>query len=482
MELIIANVVDAYRDNVALIQDPALREHETLDSYYIEDRALLWGGPRKLVVTSQPVAPAHLRYLQQTLGYEELVNLSPHEASDALCEDVLREPGLQREIAARLRGQGPVSLISFVASQKVLDVADALRGEGLEVETPECPPADLLWVRDYLDSKAGFRRFFTPIQDQLHGVRIPEGAVCESPAEAARIAGRFLAEGRGCICKPNNSQSGVGFHILRPGADVGAVHEPPREGDAAGALHEGGAAPEPPLQARLEADSQMTCGCIVVEELIDMDPTIGGGSPSIEMCVPADPARDVEFMYPCGQILTPSGYFFGVEMYRDVVSPALERTMEEAGLAAAREMRRLGYVGIFDMDMVAAKGGELYAVEVNTRRTGGTHAHEAAQAIYGPRYWERAAVISNNDLAFEGPRLDYDALHELLAGLIFPIAGRKEGILPTIISSLVTNRVGYIAFAADIERARELEREFHLRLAASGRPLAVRQEGVTPRG
>ena len=451
MELIIANVVDAYRKNVALIHDPALREHEILDSYYIEDRALLWGGGRKVVVTSQPVEPAFLQYLQRVMGYQELANLAPQRATDALCEDILREEALRRDIVARLRGRGPVRLISFVASAKVLEVAEALRAEGLDISTPECPPADLLWVRDYLDSKAGFRRFFESISGEVRGVRIPEGAVCESPAEAARMAARFLSEGRGCLCKPNNSQSGVGFQILRPGA-----------------------VPGPDLQARLEADPQMTSDCIVVEELIEMDPGIGGGSPSIELRVPAEPERDAEFMYPCGQILTPSGYFFGVEMYRGVVSPALERTMEEAGLAVARAMRRLGYVGVFDMDMVASKGGALYAVEVNTRRTGGTHAHEAAQALFGPRYWERVAVISNNDLAYEGPQLSYVALDELLGDLRFPAHGRKEGILPTIVSSLVSNRVGYIAFGATIERARELEREFHRRLAGSGRPLAVR--------
>jgi len=451
MELIVANVVDAYRASVVLIHDPALRQHEILDSYYIQERALLWGGDRKVVVTSRPVEPAFLQYLQRVMGYEELVNLAPERPTDALCEDILREEGLRREIAARLRGHGTVPLIPFVASAKVLEVAEALRSEGVEISMPECPPADLLWVRDYLDSKAGFRRFFESIAGEVHGVRIPEGGVCEGPAEAARLAARFLSEGRGCLCKPNNSQSGVGFHILRPGA-----------------------VPEEPLQARLEADPQMTSDCIIVEELIEMDPAVGGGSPSIELRVPADPASDVEFLYPCGQILTPTGYFFGVEMYRDVVSPALARTMEEAGLAVARAMRRLGYVGVFDMDMVAGKDGRLYAVEVNTRRTGGTHAHEAAQVLFGPRYWERIAVISNNDLAYDGPRLSYPALMDLLGDLLFPAHGEKEGILPTIVASLATNRVGYIAFGATIERAREIERRFHARLVDSGRPLAVR--------
>ena len=457
MDLIVANVIDAYRDNVALIQDPALRAHEVLDCYYLEDRALFWGGDQKLVVTSQPVDPAFLADLQAALGYRELTVLSPAHPSDALCADILGEGALMDEIVSRLRGHGPVRLISFVAGREVLALAEALRARGLEVTTPECPPDDLLWVRDYLDSKSGFRRFFASIEPAVPGVRLPEGAVCEGPAEAARVAARFLADGRACLCKPNNSQSGVGFHILHPG-------------DMAGdALALRGS-----IQARLEADSQMMGDCVVVEELIEMDRTVGGGSPSVEMRVPADPACDVEFLYPCGQILTPSGYFFGVEMYRDVVTPAVARTIEQAGLAMARAVRALGYVGVFDMDLVAGTDGELCAVEVNTRRTGGTHAHEAAEALFGPRYWERAAVISNNDLVFQGPPLDYAGLRALLGDIRFPMAGAREGILPTIVSSLAANRLGYIAFAGDIARARALEAAFHRRLAESGRPLVVR--------
>jgi len=227
------------------------------------------------------------------------------------------------------------------------------------------------------------------------------------------------------------------------------------------------------IKARLDADSQMASDVVVVEELIEMDRRLGGGSPSIEMYIPAEPERDVEFLYLCGQILTPSGYFFGVEMYGDVLAPALQETLEEAGLTVAREMRKLGYVGYFDMDLVAGVDGQMYAVEINTRRTGGTHAHEAAEEIYGPRYWERAAVISNNVLAFQGPPLTYAGLREVVGPLLFPMEGRREGILPTIVSSLPAGHFGYIAFGPNIARARELERTLHERLAASGRPLAA---------
>ena len=454
MELIVANTVDAYRESVALIQDPVLREHEIRDSYYIQDRALLWRGGRKVVVTSLPVEPAHLRYLQEAMGYARLENLSPREPTDSLCADVLREGDLRAAIVARLRGSVEVRLIPFVAQPQVYAVAEALRQEGIAVTTPECPPADLLWVRDYLDSKAGFRRFFASIQPRIEGLRLPEGGVAQDPAGAARLAARFLDQGRACLCKPNNSQGGVGFLILQPGDLEGDVR----------ALRQA-------VRARLEADSQMRSGAIVVEELIAMDRSVGGGSPSLEMCVPSDPARDVEFTYLCGQILTPSGYFYGVEMYDGVVSPALQHTLKAAGLAVAREVRRLGYVGIFDLDLVAGTDGELYAVEINTRRTGGTHAHEAAEALLGPRYWERAAVICNNELAYAGPPLAYAGLQELLRGLLFPVGGQKEGIVPTIVTSLPANRFGYLALGPNIRRTRSLERDVHQRLIASGRAL-----------
>ncbi len=454
MDLIVANIVDAYRDNVALIQDPALRQSEVLDSFYLADRALLWRDGRKLVVTSLPVEPAHVRYLQQALGYRTLENLYPSQATEALIADILREDDLRARIVQRLRGEPEVALISFMASHEVLALAEVLRREGLPVTTPECPSPENMAIRDELDSKAGFRRFFSRIEGKVPGVRLPEGIVARNPAEAARAAAGFLSAGRGCVIKPNNSQSGVGFIILPAGSLDGTPAEMERT-----------------LRARLEADSQMTADVVVVEEWIDIDKSVGGGSPSVEMHIPADPQRDVEFLYLCGQILTPSGYFCGVDMYPGVAGGRLEPVIEAAGVTVAREMRRLGYVGYFDMDLVIDRQGVPYAVEVNTRRTGGTHAHEAAEAIYGPRYWERAGVISNSNQRFAGPALDYAGLQQVLGDLLFPARGRKEGILPAIVASLVENRFGYIALGESIGRAREIEQAMFRRLAESGRPV-----------
>ena len=264
MELIIANIVDAYRDNVALIQDPELRRWEVLDSYYIQDRALLWSGDRKVVVTSLPVEPAHVRHLQQVTGWLQIDNLYPQQPTDALCEDILREDALRAAIVDRCRDAGEVRLIPFIASAEVLEVAAALARDGLSVALPECPAADRLWVRDYLDSKAGFRKFFASIADRLDGVRLPEGAVAQDPAEAAEIVVSFLRRGRACLAKPNNSQSGVGFQFFRPGEWAGDA----AQWQAA-------------IQARLDGDSQMKSDVIVVEELIEMDRHLGGGSPSM---------------------------------------------------------------------------------------------------------------------------------------------------------------------------------------------------------
>ncbi|HOG46651.1 MAG TPA: hypothetical protein PLG21_07510 [Anaerolineae bacterium] len=457
MELIIASIVDMYRDNVASIEDPALRDYELRDCYYLADRALFWGQDDKVVVTSLPLPLEYVAYVQQALGYKRLVNLAPRQPSTSLFEDVLHDHELWAAIVAHLQGTGPVRLIASMAAPQVHEVAAALRAAGIAVTTPECPPAARLAVRDYLDGKAGFREFFAAIQDRVPGVRLPEGLVAAGPAEAARAAARFLGAGRGCLCKPNYSQSGVGIRMLRPGDMPGSERQI-----------------EGALRASLETDSQMTADVIVVEELIEMDPRLGGGSPSLEMRVPADPAQEVEFMYLCGQILSPTGYFHGVEMYRELLAPELERMLEEAGLEVAREVRRRGYVGIFDMDLVAGRDGAMYAVEINTRRTGGTHAHEAAEALFGPRYWQRCAVICNNALHLAGAPLTYGELQGLLEGIRFPAAAHKEGILPTIITSLAEKRFGYLAMAADIARARELEHDMWQRLTAAGRPPEAR--------
>ncbi len=453
MELVISNVVDAYRENIALIQDPAMKEHEIWDSFYVEERALLWAGDSKLVITSLPVPAAHVDYLRRVMGYSYLENLSPRQPSDSLCEDMLRERDLFDAVVARLRGKGEVRLITFVAQRQVLAVADALRAAGVRVSLAECPRPENMWTQAYLDSKAGFRRFYTEVQSRIPGLRIPDGAVARNTAEAASLADRFLRRGRSVICKPNNSQGGVGFLKVRPGEIAGTAVQRQRE-----------------IQRRLDADPAMASDVIVVEELVDMDTSVGGGTPSIEMRVPAEPERDVEFMYLCGQMLTPSGYFFGADMHADVVDPARQQAIEAAGVAVAREIRRLGYVGIFDMDLVAATDGQMYAVEVNTRRTGCTHAHEAAEAILGPRYWERGAVICNNVLTHEGEPFSYEELAHLLGGLLFPMEGRKEGILLSIVSSLPSRRVGYVALGPSIGRVRELCGLLQGRLAAAGRP------------
>lgn len=452
MDLVISNVVDAYRENMALIPDPALRAHELLDSFCLAERALLWAGDSKLVVTSLPVPQAQVDYLRQAMGYRALEALAPREPGDSLCDDILRERDLFERIVASLRGHH-VRLISFVARPQVYAVADALRAEGLAVSTPECPPAGTLSVQAELDSKAGFRRFFSSIQPRVPGLRLPEGDVAQDVAEAARLADRLLSRGKGCICKPNNSQGGVGFLKLRPGEVRGSAAR--RRGE---------------IRRLLAAAPAMASDVIVVEELIEMDTSAGGGSPSIEMRIPADPGRDVEFMYLCGQLLTADGYFYGADMHANVVQPAQQQALEAAGAAVAREIRALGYVGIFDMDLVVGRDGQIYAVEINTRRTGCTHAHEAAEAVFGPRYWERAAVICNNELAHGGEPFAYEELAAAMADLLFPIGERREGILPAIVSSLPARRFGYVALGPDIGRVRELTALLQERLLAAGRP------------
>ena len=59
----------------------------------------------------------------------------------------------------------------------------------------------------------------------------------------------------------------------------------------------------------------------------------------------------------------------------------------------------MGYVGHFDLDTVVNDEGRVYLLEINPRRTGGTHVHEFADHVFGADYLDKVALLSNDTLS-----------------------------------------------------------------------------------
>lgn len=414
LSVAIFNNVEAFYPYLSHADDPTLFAH----MYDKGNRALFWLGDPKLVILSAP-APGLDGHLRQ-VGYPGTRCLVPREPSPWLCQDVLREP----ELLAPLLAQPRVQLIPYTTTPQFLALADALRSHGVEVLLPESPAPENLWVRDYLDSKAGFRQL---VGAWLGGDALPEGFVCRDVAEAQRAVAWFASRGRQAIVKASRSNGGFGHMAVDSSAD------------------------------NLAANPFFRDETLVVEERIESP---GQLFPAIEISVPA--AGEPAITHVCTEL------YLNGKVTGQIVAPELARApwrprLAELGLGIAAGLRAMGYAGIFDVDGVIDADGRLSLLEVNTRRTAGTHAHEFACFAFGEDYAGRMAVICHNTLN-SGWVSTPDELLRTLDDLLYRAGGPERGIVITHTASLREREFGCLIVAPDTAEATALQDEMLRRI------------------
>ncbi|MFN8565084.1 MAG: hypothetical protein U0703_26435, partial [Anaerolineae bacterium] len=150
---------------------------------YRGDRAIVWAGDPKLVFTSLPIP--HAEHLYQQAGYAGTEYHAPQRPTSWLSLDILREPTLLQRLIDYAGERRTVQLIPYAATDEFLQLVEALQAEhGLTVLLPESPTRDGLWMRDYIDSKIGFRILasrWLPDAKRL----LPEGLACQTLDDAA---------------------------------------------------------------------------------------------------------------------------------------------------------------------------------------------------------------------------------------------------------------------------------------------------------
>ncbi|MHB8619394.1 MAG: hypothetical protein ACYDAG_07480, partial [Chloroflexota bacterium] len=354
------------------------------------ERALLWLGHDKLVFLSDK--PPHLDYLHE-LGYAGTTCIVPSNSSWSICRDILAEPPLLERIVEYAAGGRTIQLVPYVTTTAVLELALALeRDYGLVVLLPESPDAAHLWLRDYADRKVGFRLLASSI---FGPGALPEGYACQNVPEATAVARWFTDAGRRCIAKADRGNSGYGHMVLDPGGPV----------DIAG---------NPFLRP----------GLIVVEELVDSELF-----PSVELFVPPRGAGVVSLTYVSSQIIH-GNHFAGITITPEQRLAGWYNDLVGRGLDIAGHLQEMGYVGYLDLDAAVDGAGRTLLLEVNPRRTGGTHAHEFALSELGPAYGEHAAIICHSALGC--PRFDaFSGLLGALDPVLYPIEGQRRGVIIT---------------------------------------------------
>lgn len=399
------------------------------------ERALLWSGMQKLVFVSHPVP--HRRYLQGHLGYAKTIFVAPETPTACLSQDIVREQYLLNQIVAYAGDARTIQLIPYATTRQFLGLADILREKyGLTVYLPESVTPDNLWLCQYLGSKSGFR---TQVARWLPVDRLPPATICRNPQMASDVLRWLSVQGKACVIKPDRGQAGIGMGICGNG------HHPVEQAIKA-----------------LESNPFLAEGYITVEEYIRSSRKL---SPSLEFYVPPLGQGEPEIAYLSNQLFTEEvGHFNGVLLSREMVDASWLPGFEKDGLTIAANLQKMGYVGYFDLDAVVDDDENLYLLELNARRTGGTHVHEFAAFAFGEHYLDQVTLRSQDAMP-SGKVRDLDALLARVDNLLYPMRGNPRGVVVTISSTLPAGRFGCIIVASDEDEAATLESDLARQLA-----------------
>ena len=187
-------------------------------------------------------------------------------------------------------------------------------------------------------------------------------------------------------------------------------------------------------------------------------------SPSVEVFVPHKGAGEPAVTYVSEQLFQDFGEFCGVLVSRDQCDEAWYAPCVESSLVIARELQARGYAGHFDVDAVVGDGGRPYLLELNARRTGGTHVHDFGCFYFGADYADKVALLSWESVD-SGTIANWQELMFTLGDLLFPIAGAERGVVVTITSALERNQCGVLIVGVDRQDALRLQEALAGRLA-----------------
>ena len=368
-------------------------------------RAALWKGNRRIAISSLPIP--NKNYLRSVLQIAQLTNIYPHHSSYSLCSDILREDNTFNKLISACRESSTVEFIPYGTTKEFLYLADRLteklRRYDINVLLPESIlDQDLLCKFSFLDTKVGFRDFVSNRKEIISNIHLPDGYVAHNYQEAVDMVRWFRSLRKECVCKSSVGVFGLAaVRFLESDRDL---------------LYED-------ISMKIKSIISQKAYPVVVEEFIRSDI-----SPSIEAYIPQSKDEQVEITYPCLQNFTQDGLFEGISIGPDILSKYVTSIMSSCAIKIGTYLKSIGYIGFFDLDFVVdAAHQKIYILEINLRRTGGTHVHEIACHLLGINYIKEYYVRSTSNLRFSKP-LIWKELLKRIGQYSFPMIS-GEGVI-----------------------------------------------------
>lgn len=402
------------------------------------ERAVFYTGDKKVVITSVPIDTFYMEDIKKILQYTTFHNLYPTKPSHRLSFDILKDKVLFGQVEEIIRQNPGINIIPYYATEEFFDLLTVFKQRDLKFATPETVSMKNRFIRDHYNCKVGFRKLWEKATDEHSFVKIPQGFIIDDLPEAIEAAWWFYQHKIDFVMKYNRGTSGLGIVFYR-------CKDLPHN--------------EKQFKKYLKSkhtDRMWFEESFVVEEFIDIDEQFYGGSPSIEFIVNGDVAHS----YNCLQRLGENAYFEGIFISKEVEDQSeidFERVKENC-LEFGQALADLGYKGLFDIDLVIDKKHNIYSVESNLRRTGGTHIFETARYLFGRNFRQKTVVASRDNLPVSNNIKTYSEFKNLTSHLYFT-KEKGEGIIPTITSFLTIGKIGYIVFGKTSNRIKQLEKE-----------------------
>ncbi len=390
-----------------------------------------------IFISPKPIQPTFLHYYQELMDVRKVQILVPQAHTGQICEDILHDKQLYSQLVSLANSVKKLTLIPYSTTPQFLELVATLRQDSISVYTPESPDDEDAWVVNFYGSKSGIRQLAQQSVAEEPDFLVTDGLICVGIIDAAKIAAQKYVKEEGVVIKTNKGHSGAGVLIFRPG-------DLPMEYHAC----------EKAILEHLKKDRYWDMFPIVIEDLVNVNFAVGGGFPNVEFKILK--SGKIELLYFCGLRVTKDGVFQGVEINQDVVTDRTEARITDMGFFIGEKYAAEGYRGYYDVDLIAAKNGEIYVSESNVRRTGGTYVYQTAKQLVGKDFMTDTYVLSNNNLQLGNRAYTFEEVLSQLSSILYN-KDTQEGVIVASANLLHQGGLAYIIFGQNKKRAVEIE-------------------------
>jgi hypothetical protein len=377
--LAIANITEFNRNNVRGSYAPSELEMWRRAGDELADMAAFWGGDDTILLAPSGSSAGWAAHVRRQLDCA-LTIVTPRATTGRLLEDSL----LDVETMTRLVALGADGLVlePWGCTPGVLRLDAALRAAGVTT-TVNAPPASALWTVGYLESKLVLH----DLAGRTTGLRVPRSYTATTIEQLLGLAAALSSRGEAFVVKSHIGVSGFGSYVSAAAEGRGRSAE----------------TDVPELVAAIGEEPIFREGPYLVQEWVASgDATL---RPTFDGIVTDDGVEPVGV----GGMIIDGVHYNGV-VVGDVPLPSeVLGAAGDAGTMIGEHARSLGFRGWFDVDFVLSDAGEIWATEVNARKTSPTHAFRTLER-WSARDPRIRCVVAHDHLPTEAGWADVEAI------------------------------------------------------------------------